>query len=339
VSESSRRLRLRRGFLVVPGQETLHLRSLRRVLQLRGKASITLLPQVLAHLDGSKSVDEVAAAMGNPEQVKEVVALLERAGLLQDSAEVTVQHELAPFAALLDGLGVDAQKALEQLGAHRFGALVSPRLRRYVLDCLTSFGVFNEEIVNDIDLEASGNFEPGGPIAQEIAEFVSRSSVVFVALDRWQPAFMSLVNEACVKAGRPWIGVQPESEVGFMIGPFVIPGETACFTCFERRRQANRFEGSDLDIALRQMVESQPHAAGYLDKSVAPLFEPAIALAVTEAMKYAAGLHFYMSTLNRVVGFTPFMLETESIPVLKLPRCPSCSRVASAQAERVWMGE
>lgn len=325
--------------MVVPGQQALHLRSLRRVLQLRGKASTSLLPQVLSQLDGSRSIEEVAAAIGSPEQVKEVIALLERAGLLQESTDDDGGSELAPFTKLLDGLGVDPRQALAQLGAHKFGVLVSPRLKGYVQASLNAFGVSAPGILVDTDLEAGGTLESGGPIALRIAELVSQATIAFVALDRWQPALMGLVNEACVKAGRAWIGVQPESEVGFMIGPLVIPGETACYTCFERRRQANRFEGAELDTDLRHMVESQPHSAGYLDKSVPPLFEPAIALAVAEAVKYATGLLFYMSTLNRVVGFTPFMLESESIPVLKLPRCPTCSRVASAQAERVWMGE
>jgi len=338
VFDSSRHLRLRQGFMVVPGQQALHIRSLRRVLRLRGNASTNLLPQVLSQLDGSKSVAEVAVALGEPEQVTEVVALLERAGLLQDCAQTALQ-EPAPFAALLDGLGVDPAKAMAQLAAHRFGAVVSPALAPYVQESFAAFGMTNLQMVTDADLHDSADLESDGVVAERLRALVVNSSIVFAALDHWHPAFMRLVNQVCVQAGRPWIGVQPESEVNWLIGPLVVPGETACYVCLEQRRQANRFEGAELDDALQQMVDGNPAAARYLIRSVAPLYEPAIALAVTEAVKYAAGLEFYLSTLNRVVGFTPFILETESIPVLKLPRCPVCSRVATAPASRVWMGE
>jgi hypothetical protein len=81
-----------------------------------------------------------------------------------------------------------------------------------------------------------------------------------------------------------------------------------------------------------------PRGALYISRSLSPLFEPALALAVTELAKHAAGLDLHLQTLNQVVRFCPFLLQTEAAPVLKLPRCPSCSEAALRPAPRVWVG-
>lgn len=54
---SRERFVLRKGFMVVPGKQATHLRSLRRTLLLRGRTAATLLPEVLRNLDGIRTVD------------------------------------------------------------------------------------------------------------------------------------------------------------------------------------------------------------------------------------------------------------------------------------------
>jgi bacteriocin biosynthesis cyclodehydratase domain-containing protein len=325
--------------MVVPGEQSLHIRSLRRTLMLRGRAATSLLPQVLAHLDGTRTINEIAASLGQPEATLEVVAVLERAGLLQPAAQEGLEHSPAGLKALLDSLGVDVPEAIRKLQEHRISAIVGPGLATYAEACFHSFGVKPVHLITDLVMDGPHELEAAGGLYERIESAVANSDFVLVALDRWQPALMRTVNKLCVDKGVAWIGVQPENEVTSVIGPFVIPGESACFECLDRRRQANFMESAELQEALDRLVQQDPSAAVYVSRSVGPLFEPAVAMAITEVIKAAAGLEFHLSTLNRAVAFTPFAIETEAMPVLKLPRCPVCSRVAHVPSERVWMGE
>lgn len=337
--DPNRLLKLRRGLMVVPGEQAVHIRSLRRTLLLRGRTATTLLPQVLANLDGVRTVDEVAVALGHADEVKEIAAMLERAGILQPVIDTLDSRFPGGLLALLDGLGADVPQAVEKLSQQRVGALVSDRLASYAQACFKGFGIDGLHLVSDFEISTMADWERDGEMYQRLEKLVSNWTVLFVAMDRWQPSVLRAVNQICVAAKRPWIAVRPENEVKSLIGPFVVPGQTACYACLERRRHANLMESAELQMGLDRLADKNTAATVYLTRSVGPLFEPAVAMAVTEVVKYAAGLEFYLSTLNQVVACTPFTLETEAIPVLKLPRCHVCSRVASTQAQRVWMGE
>lgn len=50
---SERRLRIRRGLAIIPGEHAIQVRLLRRYLILRGSAATSILPQVLLTLDGT----------------------------------------------------------------------------------------------------------------------------------------------------------------------------------------------------------------------------------------------------------------------------------------------
>lgn len=330
MSESQRKLRLRSGFMVVPGQAALHIRSLRRTLRLRGQHASTLLPQVLEALDGLHTVDEVAAALGPGDTVREVVSLLERAGLLEDSQVVDALDIPADFRSLLDGMGVEVGATVSKLKAAQVAVLAEPEFGSYITAALMSFGLETGQI-RVADTPASW--------VDQVDQVIQESTIVLAALPHWQPDVFLKINQACVEAGKPWLPLQAENEVSLLIGPFVVPGESACYACFERRRRANLMELAEMQLALDSLVTAQPSAGNYRTRSVRPLLEPAFAMAATEVLKYAAGLEFYLATLNKVVSFTPFVLEMESMPVLKVPRCPACSHCASTPSGRVWMGE
>lgn len=329
MSEGQRRLRLRSGYTVIPSETSVHIRSLRRTLRLRGEHASTLLPQVLGALDGVRTVDEVAATLSPSDSAREVVALLDRAGLLEDTEIVDVLDIPPGFRALLDGVGVDAGATAAKLKSAQVAVLTDAEFGPYIREALIAFGLDSDQIkVSDQQ----------GTWQDQLDQVVGGATVVLAALPRWQPDLFLAINHACVQVGKPWLPVQAENEVSLLIGPFVVPGQSACYACFERRRRANLLDGAEVQMALDKLVSTEPNAGNYRARSVRTLLEPAFAMAAIEVLKYAAGLEFYLSTLNNVISFTPFVLEMESIPVLKVPRCPACSPSANAPSGRVWMG-
>lgn len=334
--ETDRRLRLRRGLTIVPGEQAVQVRSLRRILMLRGGAAASLVPHVLLSLDGSRTIEEVAASSEEPAKVEEVIAVLERAGLVEDvdSASTSLPEG---FAGLVDSLGVELDGVAKRLQAARVGLLASPSLKPYLSSCLNTFGIATLQAVEDPLLREPDVLDVNGSFARELEEILNTTTVFLAALDRWDPPLLNLINEICVRVGRPWLPVQPQSEVSFLIGPFVVPGETACYACLEKRRQANLLESAEFDLALDDWVRKTPGAARYLSRAVPPMFEPVLSMAATEVVKYVTGLDYYMTTFNRQVSTCPFMLESEGMPVLKLPRCAVCSKAAALPTSRVWM--
>lgn len=329
MTEGARKLRLRSGYMVVPGETAIHIRSLRRTLLLRGQHASTLLPQVLSALDGVRTVDEVAATLSPSDTVLQVVTLLERAGLLEESVAADAYGIPPGFRALLDGIGADVSETTIKLKRAKVGLLTNPEFAPYLSEALMAFGLSADQITV-VDDPSSWR--------DQIDQIARDSTVLLAALPGWQPNLFMDINQACVKAGTPWLPVQSENEVSLLIGPLVVPGESACYACFERRRRANLMDGAEMQTALDSIVTTQPAVGNFHLRSVRPLLEPAFAMAATEVLKYVVGLDFYLATLNRVICFTPFAMEMESLPVHKVPRCPTCSTSANEPSGRVWMG-
>ena len=132
-------------------------------------------------------------------------------------------------------------------------------------------------------------------------------------------ALMRSWNEFCVLNNRIFLPVVLDRLVG-LVGPLVVPGETACYECLRAREDANREE-----FALRRALE-QPTAA--VQRQVVSGFHPSMAtilgdLAAVELHKYySLAMPYRVGTLFEVNLLSPSLTSRK---VLKVPRCPVCS--------------
>lgn len=328
MANSSDRIRLPEGLRIIPGKEALFIRSLRRTLRLTGRTATEVLPRLFQALKQPHSLEEVAALVGDEAAAQQLVGALERSGLVEPAP----QHSL-PFphlSTLLSSLGVEPLSAWERLTSQRLALLVPRVLANTITSELSSVGLVPHVVLYLDDLSTDS--------VDTLPEELLSSTVALVALDRWSPPWLSALCKKLVHAKIPFLPMWPESEIKGMVGPFYIPGESSCWTCFQVRRQANLLDQTELYDAMESLVVEDPTAELYLDASLPFLYGPWLSAGITEVVKWSLGLQFHLVTINQVVALTPFVLTTSTHPVLKLPRCPHCSRLEQFASARVWMG-
>ncbi len=130
---------------------------------------------------------------------------------------------------------------------------------------------------------------------------------VLAAFDTPQPALLDRVNQASLDEGWPWIPAVIESGAA-VIGPAVMPRQTACYRCYELRREAN-----------------SPHQHGSADDGAAPgpLAACAGAFLALEAVRLVSRLAAPQS-MGRAIVLDFFAPAIASHRVLRLPNCPAC---------------
>ncbi len=131
-------------------------------------------------------------------------------------------------------------------------------------------------------------------------------------------------NRFCIETSIHFFPIMLRKMVGH-VGPFVIPGETACYECLMAR------ENSHLeDYLLRRKSEQ----ASFYGQSVSG-FYPSMAsilgdIAALEIVKFYSGVMRYtVGTLVEVSLLVPTLLTRK---VLRAPRCPACSKITSHPA-------
>lgn len=325
------------------------LRSYSRLLRLRGATARQVLPGLLALLDGSRTVDDLEQALEPGAGVREVLALLEDAGVLAD-ADLLGRHQLvtarARVLAFFEALGLDGLAALDALGQAELSVVsVQPDLADVLLDVFGQYELGNVEVLVLSDDSGDTSMEDirghHQPVVEQLEGGVFdnrlRSKDLIVAVvDRWSPTFMRAINRAALRCSSPLLPLCPTSEAECLLGPTVVPGETACWRCMEVRQRSNWLSRESWEMAIERHLEGHP-LTGFLSGMPAAHAEIVLRMLAVEATKWLAKCNYFMQTLDHVLALRPFTLEVEQHVVLKVPRCPDCSRLQHHPATRVWM--
>jgi bacteriocin biosynthesis cyclodehydratase domain-containing protein len=140
------------------------------------------------------------------------------------------------------------------------------------------------------------------------------------------------VNEAALDLGLAWMSAALLDGKELHVGPTVVPGQTACFRCYEMRYKSNlsHFEAYQQFEAHTRTLSSFPDF-GLLP----PIAEVVAGLVASEVARFHTPGGRPVSW-GKLLTFdtNSFVLETH--PVLKLPRCASCSPAVNAPDARSW---
>lgn len=328
--------------IIIPFRdEGLQILAYGREFVFRGKVATVLIPRILQFVDGVNTVaqvcEKVIAACGpivDANVITQTIRSLEQQSLLR---------EASPSPALAAG---DADKFRAQLGffsafepngnhyqakvrQHRLGIFVVGDMAQPMARAVAPLGIGevvmfqhgqpNAGNIGDIACHALTSLD-----ADQLQALVDRHRLTYlvgataaVTCRLWQG-----LNQVCLRAQVPLTRVEV-SPLRSEIGPTVLPGRSACYQCFDLRRQSlkiNYEEYKNLEAHLGKNDALPPFI-------VHPLFlEMSAGMAAYEIMRVMSGF-FYPQTYNQVMSCDFLTMEIAKNPILKLPRCPACSPV------------
>lgn len=148
---------------------------------------------------------------------------------------------------------------------------------------------------------------------------LSRHHLLVVAGGRPHPDLLTSVNEDCVRIDAAWTGISVwGTEIS--LGPTVIPGVTACYHCYSRRRQAN-VKHLDVWQARQHFLQENPtfEFAG----QIAPLINLAAAYLEEEVIRFLSGAQPPLA-LSRAITFYPLSQSQSFDYIVPLEWCSVC---------------
>lgn len=174
-------------------------------------------------------------------------------------------------------------------------------------------------------IEASAKDAPWSMLAQD-------ASLIAICHDTMSLVGFDAINEMSIEMGVPWVGSRIDRNRA-LIGPFVFPHETACFTCYELRNRVNADHSEDHEALFNHWRTSAPVSPDWpLTKSLASVVGNWLA---ADVLRHLAGQHLPV-TAGRLVELDFSSLHLRTHEILKLPRCPSCSRLRAQPMKRIW---
>ncbi len=328
--------------IIIPFRdEGLQILAYGREFVFKGKVATVLIPRILQFVDGQHSVaevcDKVIAACGpivEASVITQTIRSLEQQSLLREAAPIPLlaPDEREKFRAQLDFFAAfenNGNVYQARLKQHHLGLFVVGDMAETIARAVAPLGIGNITL-----------FQHGREAAGKVGEIVCHpltsldSEHLLTLVQQHKLSYVAGVaaavtcrlweslNQVCLAAQLPMTRVEV-APLRSEIGPTVLPGRSACYQCFDLRRQSLKIsydEYKNLEAHLHKNDSLRPFV-------VHPLFvETTASMAAYEIMRVMSG-YFYPQTYNQVVQFDFLTMEIVKHPVLKLPRCPACSPV------------
>ncbi|HVS86364.1 MAG TPA: TOMM precursor leader peptide-binding protein [Gaiellaceae bacterium] len=302
------RLRLKPWYRVSIGDASVQLRYAGSVLELTGAAAARLLPRLLPLLDGTRTLDDLAAELGESARpgIANALEVLDSHGLLDDAPPPGLDPDLArtlEWLAASDAYGRGTLDAWRSLAGRRVAVVGSSQVASRVAELLGSVCAlarcdWNEPEVHDVELVV-----------------VAPSSSEMQRLTEW--------NAAALEHESEWLQVLPFDGQLAAVGPIVVPHESACHECYRLRRSAAISPLADVAVG------SYPSAPPV--DSVLAGYAGLVAL-----RRLAFGDGAAVGTVLALEQ-TP-ELSCSRHAVHRVPRCPACSPAARRAVPSPWSG-
>lgn len=323
---------------------------------------------ILGSLDGKKTMKiikaELEKCLSIPQEVSEnLIVTLLRKGIIEDNCigDYITDDQADRFAnelAFLSKYSVNKYGYFSVLKEKKIGVLGFSEVSRAAVKALASLGVGSISILRT-SKETDGEF--GTSIQKEVKEFLgdhapyvslsfveaaegsSEDLIDFINNNRFDVLIVPLhyfenieayevINDRCVSSKTPFVSGYAQGD-NLEIGPFVIPGATACYYCYNTRRKSN----------LEKFEYLKSFEEGYTQRPERSIRrgEPSIFCSILgeilawEVYKYLLGFE-QPATFDTLLQFNLMSLELTKHHIFKLPRCPKCSKAGSKPMKSLW---
>lgn len=298
------------------------------IIVVEGKASHIFLPALLPLLDGTRTLDEIHECIGEgvkPATLK-ALELLEQHGLLAEGYPINATKSVADLVNFFHSIGISqgakAEDILESIQRAKIGIVGTGMAAEEIARLLKLSGV---ELIKRLNWQ------------QDKQSFGSADLVV-VAPQCKELYLLHEWNRFALDNHRSWIQVIPYDGRFAAVGPLYIPGETACYQCYEMRLASNvdfREELSDWNRAI------DDRRISLSDYPVAPQISLMLSCLASLHVLCLITLQKEVSLVNLVncfyaveFGFDGVSLKQHH--VYRVPRCPVCSRLVSQGSPLPW---
>lgn len=207
-------------------------------------------------------------------------------------------------------------------------------ITNYLLVKISECGFSKFEVVDYPLLRNTGYFSDSGEILESRWACVSREPLsyedwsnevqsrrptcIVASSDFGGLHLMRGWNEYCVSHGVHFLPIVLQNMIGY-VGPFVVPGETACFECFRGRQNSNMTDPSSQRAAEYAAHVGQA-TVGYHPAMAAVLAD----IAAMELTKFYSGA-LPFTNAGTVIEVSLLEPAIAARKILKIPRCTVCS--------------
>ena len=349
------------------GLETLVFASEGKRVVLEGQEFPTFVERVVPLLDGRHDLEEIKRSVEDvfePDDLTACLSLLLENRVVEDAELVALpsraEEQLAPQLSYFREIGLDPGEALDRLARSKVSVVGLGAVGAVSASALAASNVGN---VRCIDGSAVSSVDPllaqvfgrddvgrlraevtrerilGVNAAtsvevlveelrsdEDVAAAVAGSDFVLGCLDPGLVWMTNKLNKACLSEGIPWSTGTVSAFEG-IVGPTVIPGDTACYLCYQMRSSAC---DDDPEAALAELEERDRNRTdGSLSRENLAFGAGIVGnMLALEAFKALLGT--VPATAGRILTLDLAACTTRLRVVLRHPSCPACFGVAEA---------
>jgi bacteriocin biosynthesis cyclodehydratase domain-containing protein len=305
------------------GDGRLQFRAAGYAFTLQSQLFIEVFQTIRPLLDGHHTIKQISSSGGEdirPTTVTFLLKILRAHGLLQEgdvpkSLSPTDLSENDPELRFLSHFEPDSLGLLVSLLGARIGVVGAKRLKSFIQNAIHDAGI--KQIIDFGFLHSAEGQQTNSKGDLEGA----LQGVDFLVACQESPGFtfFETINQACLATGTRWIHVAIEGTTA-LLGPTIIPNQTACYVCYESRVNSNL---RDLDNYLAYK-NKMSHGAETVDEGFfGPLWSLLASHVAIEVTRIVSGFAS-PETIGRFYLIDQMSPEAVGHNVLRVPRCSAC---------------
>ena len=313
--------------LVDLGDNRMQLRGAEFSFTLKHPLFIETLQSVHTLLDGQRTVEEIVSARDPkylPTTITFLLKMLRANGILQEGV-VSPPPPLTPDSLkenesqiqffshfVLDPVGTLAllhQARVALIGSDSITSRIQQGLLGMGFGSLVQIKGLSEKTAYD-----------STQLHKEVIGQLEEMDFLIACQDTTDYRFFETLNAVCLETQTRWMHVAISGTKGVM-GPTIIPHQSACYVCYDKRMASN---SPELESYLAYQKQNN---SGRLSKSegfLNPLWSTFAEQVTLEVARIISGFA-PPKTIGRLYEFEATTPLVEEHDVLRLPRCPACN--------------
>jgi len=196
-------------------------------------------------------------------------------------------------------------------------------LRKYIISCKTYTDIIKNFIENFKKNEISIYHISNDTDKDLFVDIAKKSDITIVTAEYYRPKLFNEINELAHKNMFTLIYGFIDGSIG-VVGPLIIPKETACYMCFENAVEAC-LQYRENFISYKHQMMLYEEGQTYFISQITPLYDIVSGFVVDNLIRFLIG--DISPLLSRVLFLNFESLEMDIQDILKNPRCPVCSQL------------